>query len=86
MEFHYIILNTIARMASISALYTGEEVLSLLDIDEEEVDCDDGLDDVLFPGSDNELGFLEEIETDDEFVRIDAEEGTKQYLICTVSL
>ena len=37
------------------ALFTGEEVLDLLDSDVEE-DFDDGMDEVFFPGSDDELG------------------------------
>ena len=44
----------------------GEEVLGLLDRDEEEADCNDGL---FFPGSDDELGFLDE-EEDDGYVGI----------------
>ncbi len=38
--------------------FTGEEVLQLLDADGE----DGGLDDTFFPGSDDELGFLEDDE------------------------
>ena len=57
-------------MASSRGLFTGEEVLGLLDRDEEEAGCYDGLDDVFFPGSDDELGFLDE-EEDDGYVRID---------------
>ena len=45
------------------ALFTGEEVLHLLDCDDEFDDAD--LDEI-FPGSDDELGFMEEVETDDE--------------------
>ena len=37
-------------------LFTGEEVIALLDADGE----DGGMDDAFFPGSDDELGFLEE--------------------------
>ena len=33
-------------------------------------DFDDGLDEVFFPGSDDELGFLEEIEADEEHVSL----------------
>ena len=40
-------------------MFTGEEVLDLLDSDVEE-DFDDGMDEVFFPGSDDELGFAEE--------------------------
>lgn len=47
------------------ALFTGEEVLHLLECDEDELD-DADLDEI-FPGSDDELGFMEEeVETDDE--------------------
>ena len=42
-------------------LYTGEAVVALLDIDGE----DGGMDDTFFPGSDDELGFLEESESSD---------------------
>ncbi len=35
--------------------FTGEEVLAMLDEDGE----DGGMDDTFFPGSDDELGFLE---------------------------
>lgn len=38
------------------ALFTGEEVLHLLDCDEDDAD----LDEIFFPGSDDELGFMEE--------------------------
>ena len=44
--------------ASSNALFTGDQGLDLLDSDTE--DFDDGMDDVFFPGSDNELGFVEE--------------------------
>ena len=45
------------------ALFTGEEVLHLLDRDEDDAD----LDEIFFPGSDDELGFMEEeVETEDE--------------------
>ena len=45
-------------------LFTGEEVLHLLECDDELDDAD--LDEI-FPGSDDELGFMEEeVETDDE--------------------
>ena len=37
-------------------LFTGEEVIALLDVDGE----DGGMDDAFFPGSDDELGSLEE--------------------------
>ena len=49
------------------ALFTGEQVLGLLDSDnsDNEEDFDDGMDDDFFPGSDDELGFLEE-EVEDE--------------------
>ena len=43
-------------MAGIFLRFTGEEVLQLLDEDGE----DGGLDDTFFPGSDDELGFMEE--------------------------
>ena len=48
----------IARMAEVpsKAVFTGGEVL---DSDTEE-DFDDGMDEVFFPGSDDELGFEEE--------------------------
>ena len=39
-------------------LFTGEQVLDLIDSDIE--DFDDGMDEVFFPGSDDELGFAEE--------------------------
>ena len=46
------------------ALFTGEEVLHLLDCDEAE--CDDADLDEIFPGSNDELGFMEEeAETED---------------------
>ena len=53
-------------------LYTGDEVVRLLnDEDFEDDDFDDGLDEVFFPGSDDELGFLEEeIEADEEYVSL----------------
>ena len=52
------------------ALFTGEEVLDLLDSDIEE-DLDDGMDEVFFPGSDDELGFEEvEIENGERLVKI----------------
>ena len=42
-------------------LYTGDEVVRLLNNEDfEDDDFDDGLDEVFFPGSDDELGFLEE--------------------------
>ena len=44
------------RMAGRAVRFTGEEVLQLLDEDGE----DGGLDDTFFPGSDDELGFMEE--------------------------
>ena len=44
-------------------LFTGEQVLDLIDSDIE--DFDDGMDEVFFPGSDDELGFAEE-EIEDE--------------------
>ena len=47
------------------ALLTAEEVLGLLDSDEEDDYLRDaGLEDIIFPGSDDELGFEEE-EVDD---------------------
>ena len=42
--------------------FTGEEVIALLDVDGE----DGGIEDVFFPGSDDELGFLDEEEEEDE--------------------
>lgn len=39
-------------------LFTGEQVLNLLDSDVE--DYDGEIDEVFFPGSDDELGFAEE--------------------------
>ena len=42
--------------SSIRAIFTGEEVLSLLDTEGE----DGGEDDVFFPGSDEEFGMQEE--------------------------
>lgn len=53
-------------------LYTGDEVVRLFnDEDFEGDDFDDGLDEVFFPGSDDELGFLEEeIEADEEYVSL----------------
>ena len=48
--------------ASSRALFTGAEVLGLLhamDSDDKEL-CDNGVDEVLFPGSGDELGFVEE--------------------------
>ena len=38
--------------------FTGEEVIAFLDTDGD----DGGMDDMFFPGSDDELGFLEEDE------------------------
>ena len=43
-------------------LFTGQQVLDLIDSDAE--DFDDAMDEVFFPGSDDELGFVEE-EIDD---------------------
>ena len=43
--------------ASSRALFTGEEVLHLLECDSDDGDC---VDDIFFPGSDDELGFVEE--------------------------
>ena len=40
-------------------LFTGEQVLDLIDSDGGE-DFDDAMDEVFFPGSDDELGFVEE--------------------------
>ena len=63
------------------ALFTGEEVLDLLDSDIEE-DLDDGMDEVFFPGSDDELGFEEvEIENGERLVKII--HTTINYLIFT---
>ena len=61
--------NTRAIMAEASsrALFTGEQVLDLIDSDNEEV-VEDGFDEIFFPGSDDELGFAEEVE-DDRFVK-----------------
>ena len=57
-------------VAPSKALFTGEEVLDLLDSDIEE-DLDDGMDEVFFPGSDDELGFEEvEIENGERLVKI----------------
>ena len=53
--------------ASSRALFTGEQVLDLIDSDNEEV-VEDGFDEIFFPGSDDELGFAEEVE-DDRFVK-----------------
>ena len=51
------------------ALFTGDQVLDLLDSDTE--DFDDGTDEVFFPGSDDELGFVEEeIENGGRLVKI----------------
>ena len=56
--------------ASSKALFTGDQVLDLLDSDTEE-DFDDGMDEVFFPGSDDELGFVEEeIENGGRLVKI----------------
>lgn len=53
------------------SLYTGEVVRLLDEEDFEGDDLDDGLDEVFFPGSDDELGFLEEeIEADEEYVSL----------------
>ena len=51
-------LHVNAEMAesSFRAIFTGEEVLSLLDTERE----DGGVDDVFFPGSDEEFGMQEE--------------------------
>ena len=40
-------------------LFTGEQVLGLLDSDDEDFH-DDGMDEVFFPGSDEKFGFEEE--------------------------
>ena len=49
------------------SFFTGEEVLQLLDVDGE----DGGLNDTFFPGSDEELEFLEdESDTDERQVNI----------------
>ena len=42
--------------------YTGDEVLALFDTEGE----DGGLDDTFFPGSDEELGFLEDDSDEEE--------------------
>ncbi len=42
--------------------FTGEEVLALLDMDGE----DEAMDGSFFPGSDDELGFLEEDDDDSD--------------------
>ena len=49
------------------SLFTGEEVVDLLDRYDSDNNGphDDGLDDIFFPGSYDELGFLEE-EPEDE--------------------
>ena len=51
----------IAKMAEAPSrtLFTGEQVLDLLDSDVED-DYDGEMDEVFFPGSDDELGFVEE--------------------------
>ena len=48
--------------ASSRALFTGAEVVHLLTNEDsnDERDVYDGMDDVFFPGSDDELGFMEE--------------------------
>ena len=58
------------------ARFTGEEVVSLLDLEGE----DGGLEDEFLPGSDDELGFLEEEEEEDD-VESDCEEP--KYVIIT---
>ena len=52
--------------ASSRALLTGEQVVDLLDCEDSDDNgpFDDGLEEVFFPGSDDELGFLEEDELD----------------------
>ena len=50
------------------SLFTGE-VVDLLDSDNDGPH-DDGLDDIFFPGSDDELGFLEEEAEDERCVYI----------------
>ena len=57
--------------ASSRALFTGEQVLHLLDNDSD--DDGDCVDDVFFPGSDDELGFVEE-EVDERYVKSVTEE------------
>ena len=54
--------------ASSRSLFTGEQVLSLLDSGDEE-DFGHGLDEVFFPGSDDELGFEEEEIYDEKYVK-----------------
>ena len=45
------------------AFLMAEEVVGLLDLDEEDNYLRDaGLDDIIFPGSDHDLGFEEEVE------------------------
>lgn len=50
-------------MAASESLYTVEEVLDLL---EDEPDDDQDPEDVFFPGSDDELGIVEEVLSEDE--------------------
>ena len=52
--------------ASSRALLTGEQVVDHLDCEDSDDNgpFDDGLEEVFLPGSDNELGFLEEDELD----------------------
>ena len=71
-EFHYR-TNTEAIGWLPAEVYSLERrSWAFLDSDDEEAGCDDGLDDVFFPGSDDELGFLDVEEEDDRYVRIDA--------------
>lgn len=55
-------LNNANRMAESTdrAFLTAEEVVGLLDSDEDEYLRSAGLEDIIFPGSDDELGFEEE--------------------------
>ena len=56
-------------------LFTGEEVLSMLDVDGE----DGGLEDTFFPGSDEELVVTED-EEDEEDEEVEDEELEKREL------
>ena len=51
-------------------LFTREQVVQLLDSDDSDAEGlqDDRLDDVFFPGSDDDLGFLEELAEDENCV------------------
>ena len=77
--------KTIAKTAEAPSrtLFTGEQVLDLLDSDVEE-DYDGEMDEV-FPGSNDELGFLEEEIGDGRFVKKFLHEQVPYLTLCSYS-